>query len=64
LNHVPGKPLRPFKGGHYIEIQMRELQIAEVFGEKTKFTPGPDLAMAHRLVPRVESVPERIGRAG
>ncbi len=50
-----------YKGGHYIEIQMRELQIAEVFGAKTKFTSGPYLAMAHRLVPRMESLPKRIG---
>jgi hypothetical protein len=58
---LPGKPLRPFKGGHYIEIQMRELQIAEIFGEKTKLSSGPDLAMAHRLVSRMESIPKGIG---
>jgi hypothetical protein len=40
---------------------MRELQIAKVFGEKTKFTAGPDLAMAHRLVSRMESIPKGIG---
>jgi hypothetical protein len=42
---------------------MRELQIEEVFGKKAEFTPGQDLAMAHRLVPGMESIPKRIGRA-
>jgi hypothetical protein len=50
-------------GGPDNEIQMRELQIAEVFGKKAEFTAGPDLAMAHRLVPGMESIPKRIGRA-
>ncbi len=44
-----------------IEIQMREVQIAGVFREKAEFTAGPDLAMAHRLVPGMESLPKRIG---
>ncbi len=48
-------------GGPDNEIQMRELQITEIFGEKTKFASGPYLAMAHRLVPGMESVPKGIG---
>ncbi len=43
------------------EIQMREMQVAGVFGEDAQFASGPDLAMAHRLVPGMESLPERIG---
>jgi hypothetical protein len=50
-----------FKGGHHIEIQMRELQITEIFGEKTEFTAGPALAMAHRMVPGMECLPKGIG---
>jgi len=40
---------------------MRELQIAEIFGKKAEFNSGPDLAMAHRLVSRMESLPKGIG---
>ena len=44
------------------EIQMRKMLVAELCGAKTGCTTLPDLAMAHRVVSGLESLPKRIGR--
>jgi hypothetical protein len=41
---------------------MRKMPIAELCGAKTEGTNLKDLAMAHRVVSGLESLPKRIGR--
>jgi hypothetical protein len=40
---------------------MRKLQIEELCGAKAQFITVSDLALAHRLVSRLESLPKKIG---
>jgi hypothetical protein len=44
------------------EIQMRKMQPTKLFREKAEFTTRPDLAMAHRVVSGMESLPKEISR--
>jgi hypothetical protein len=43
------------------EIQMRKMLVAKLCGAKAEFTTLTDLAMAHRVVFGLESIPKRIG---
>lgn len=49
------------RGEHDSEIQMCKLQVSELCGAKAQFITCPDLAMAHRVVSGLESLPKRIG---
>jgi len=40
---------------------MFKMQVSELCGAKAEFTTRPDLAMAHRVVSGLESLPKRIG---
>ncbi len=42
------------------EILMRQMQVQGLCREKTSFDNCPDLEMAHRVVSRLESIPERV----
>jgi hypothetical protein len=50
------------KGEHCIEILMRNLLVSRLCGTKSELATYQDLAVAHRLVSRLESIPKRIGR--
>jgi hypothetical protein len=50
------------KGGHCIEILMRNMLVSGLFGTKSELAHRQDLAVAHGLVSGLESIPERIGR--
>jgi hypothetical protein len=41
---------------------MRGVLVAAVCGAQAADAPGEDLAVAHRVVPRLEAVPEAVGR--
>ena len=56
---APQLPLRRSSN----EIQMRKMLVAELCGAKAECITLPDLAMAHRVVSGLESLPKRIGRA-
>lgn len=43
------------------EIQMRRVLVSGLCGTKPEFTPGQDLALAHRMVSGLESLPEGVG---
>ncbi len=48
-------------GGDYdSEIQMCKMQVSELCGAKAKFITCSDLAVAHRVVSGLESLPKRI----
>ncbi len=49
------------RGEHDSEIQMCKMQVSELCGAKAKLITCPDLAMAHRVVSGLESLPKRIG---
>jgi hypothetical protein len=49
------------RGERDSEIHMCKMQVSELCGAKAKFTTCPDLAMAHRVVSGLESLPKRIG---
>jgi len=43
------------------EIETCRLPVSGIRGTQPKFTTGQDMAMAHRVVPRMESLSERTG---
>lgn len=49
------------KGGPGYEIQMCTVLVPGLCGTKPEFTTGQDLAMAHRVVSRLEGLSERVG---
>ena len=49
------------KGEHCIEILMRNVPVSRLCGTKSELATCQDLAVAHRLVSRLESIPKRIG---
>jgi hypothetical protein len=50
------------KGEHGIEILMCNMLVSRLCGTKTEFAACQDLAVAHRLVSGLESIPKGIGR--
>jgi hypothetical protein len=53
--------LENLRGEHDSEIHMCKMQVSELCGAKAKFISCPHLAMAHRVVSELESLPKRIG---
>lgn len=55
-------PTERHEGGPVHEIQMRRLLVSGLCGTKSQFTPGQDMAMAHRMVSGLEGLPKGVGR--
>ena len=54
-------PTERQRGEHANEILVRQMPVPGLCGAKAGFSTCPDLAMAHRVVSGLESLPKRIG---
>jgi hypothetical protein len=59
---IPNLTHKAKQGEHCIDILMRNMLVSGLFGTTSELAACQDLAMAHGLVSRLESIPKRIGR--